>query len=102
MEQETLELIRAFFTAYPAFLPSIKAYRDDQIVWESFFRFVFEDSPRDVEVVQPPLTRRAGSTDPRWDELLHKRKALRAMAVFLDEYLLATRANRDHISKEAA
>lgn len=102
MNEETLVLIRAFFASHPQCLPAILTYPDDLIVWEAFFAFVFNEEPCDTEIVQPPLIRRHGSADPRWDELLHNRQALKAMKHFVEEHYISSESNNIQPTKEAA
>lgn len=47
-------------------------------LWEEIFEHFFQTRPEDSVVTKPPLIRRAGSCDPRWDILFFKLNALKA------------------------
>lgn len=89
MEYETRTVLIHFLQQQQTFIPVLLTDPNNVIMWEAFFHFVYGEAPQDVVVAPtPPLERRAGSTDPRWDELLHVRKALRAMQEIRENWLV--------------
>ena len=88
MKDETYASVAGFFSKYPHLVEQIIADPNNVEIWEVYFRYYFEGWPVDVEITKPPLKRRQGSTDPRWDVLLHDRQALRAMTQFIADNTL--------------
>ena len=93
MKDETYASVAGFFSKYPHLVEQIIADPNNVEIWECFFRDYFDDWPVDVEITKPPLMRRKGSTDPRWDVLLHERQALRTMTQFIADYKLQKPVN---------
>ncbi len=85
MKDETYASLVEFFSKYPHLVEQITADPNNVEIWECYFRDYFDDWPVDVEITKPPLMRRKGSTDLRWDVLLHDRQALRAMSQFITD-----------------
>ena len=95
VERITLIQLILFFSKNQDALPLIVQSPSDSDVWERIFVFFYGELPIQVPSESYPLQRRPGSTDPRWDELLHGKKAIRAMNLFLQNRLVI------HTCKEA-
>jgi hypothetical protein len=85
-ETQTLAQLKLFFIANPHRLALIIEQPSHVEVWEEIFLFIFGEQPKDDTTKVIPSYWRPGSTDPRWDTLIHTGGALRAMCAFLEEY----------------
>ena len=88
IERKTLLQLVLFFSKNQDALPVIAQCPSDPEVWEKIFVFYYGEPPVHTVSESYPLKRRPGSTDPRWDELLHKRRALQAMSLYLRRRLV--------------
>lgn len=85
---ETLAIINAFFRERPELISIILDARiNHNEVWDSFFAYYNGSPPHDeTEIRDYPLQRHPGSTDKRWETLLHNRRGMKAMQVFVENF----------------
>lgn len=85
MRNEIEHKLKAILQKHSGVLEALLKSSSDVEAWEVIFRSVYNDWPVDSSEKEHPLTRRPGSTDPRWDELLHTNSAMRIVNQLLAE-----------------
>jgi hypothetical protein len=87
-ERKTLVLLIQFFSDNQDLIPRIIQNPSDVDVWDKIFVFFYGEVPIRQFCDSHPLKRRTGSNDPRWDELLHKKAAMKALRQFVENPLV--------------
>ena len=82
----TRKKLISFFKQNPRFVSCLDGDYDNLEMWEAIFKHFFNATPVHDRSRDVPSYYRAGSTDPRWDELFHKKGALTMHHRIVDQH----------------
>lgn len=76
-------VLEYFFQSHPERFSVFCTEQSNLGLWEEIFEHFFQVRPEGTEIIKHPLTRRAGSNDPKWDTLFISLNALKAQRLII-------------------